>query len=351
MNLEKIFDLLPLDVTEDLYFQRLIAIVVDNLKDASQLISKIQVNEEIYENMDNKDLVSKQEGNTLVNILYRLKDSICSFAVKQGKESYYIYFEVKSFDKMARTILIKTPYGIVVETKESLKVNGFYKSYDSNLYYYDNNYKEIKSDTSEALNKLFSDEFGIPLKSAENMRRRFPLYANYLSYSASEQRMKKRDNSLNDIDFLYFRSPWLVSDVREFIEEEYNNDKQTTVKKYLNQDSNRTSLKNMVGIEQIIEWIQNNLRSDSEFVISNNIYQNLIPVMVGEDAGGFNTRGIIVEKAYDDYYIYEVHFITNRISFRKRLISMEEAQKLFFSNSLNSNVDGLSQFFGIARGR
>ena len=53
----------------------------------------------------------------------------------------------------------------------------------------------------------------------------------------------------------------------------------------------------------------------------------------------------------EDYFLYQVHFTTDKISFVKNMITLEQAQELFLANPLNENVKGLKEFFGITRGR
>lgn len=101
----------------------------------------------------------------------------------------------------------------------------------------------------------------------------------------------------------------------------------------------------------MIKWIELNLEASSEFVISRNIYQNLIPLLTGEESHGIDTKGFIIEKTSSNYYLYEVHFMTEQTIFKKSLISKEEAQSLFLRNPINQNVAGLNDFFRIIRGR
>jgi len=89
----------------------------------------------------------------------------------------------------------------------------------------------------------------------------------------------------------------------------------------------------------------------SELCISYNIYQNLVPIITGEDALGFDTKGVIVEKKGEEYFLYHVHFTTNNIYFTKSLITKDIAKELFLSNSENFDVVGLKELFGVARGR
>lgn len=239
----------------------------------------------------------------------------------------------------------------VIQSKSTLKKNGFYVDYQSDVHYYDIDYNELDIDGTRVLDEMFSDEFGIPFKSARTMRHKFPLYATYLSYFVSEQKMRLRDSKLKDIDFLYFRSPWLVGEIKKFIEEEYNQERKNVVRMYLNKSASNNSLADVNRIAKITDWIQSNLNEDSEMVISDNIFGNLFPILVGEDASGFDTRGIIIEKRKEDYFLYQVHFTTDKTFFVKDLITKEQAQELFKANNKNLEVEGLSEFFGITRGR
>ena len=85
--------------------------------------------------------------------------------------------------------------------------------------------------------------------------------------------------------------------------------------------------------------------------MADNLFTNFLPILLGEDASGFDTKGIIVEKMGEDYFLYQVHFTTDKISFVKNMITLEQAQELFLANPLNENVKGLKEFFGITRGR
>lgn len=248
MSIEAILDLLPLEITEDLYFQNIAKIIIASLRDINnQLLLKIEVNSDLYEKMVNKSLFLIND-TVIISFKYRFKDSICSLGIKYLDDYLYIYYEEKSFQKTKRTILIKSLTGVIVETKETAKEKGIYTYYDANVYYYDLEYQELKTDTSVILDKMFSDEFGIPLNLAGIIRHNFPKYAQKLSIISSENRMKNNDAKLTTNDFFLFLSPWFVNDLKASLEREYNKDRVLAIKKFLKQDPESSSLNNWSGI-------------------------------------------------------------------------------------------------------
>lgn len=351
MTIEEILNLLPDELLSDETFQDIEKTIFEDFESGkAKVIVPINVSEDLLEFIAKKDDFKIADNGNILHFIYVIGEDVCSLGAKYIDESLFVYYEKSSFAKMDRKILIKTDSINVVQSKTTLKENGFYVDYQSDVHYYDIDYNELDIDGTQVLDEMFSDEFGIPLKSASIMRHKFPLYANYLSYFSSEQKMRLRDSKLKDIDFLYFRSPWLVSEIRGFIEEEYNNVSNVAIRTHINKmvencfvDVNR--------IAKITDWIQSNLNEDSEMVISDNIFGNLFPILVGEDVSGFDTRGIIIEKRKEDYFLYQVHFTTDKTCFVKDLITKEQAQELFKANNKNLEVEGLSEFFGITRGR
>jgi len=302
--------------------------------------------------MANKECFSIAALNVLMHFMFRVGEVVYSLGIKELDGTYFVYFEEMHKNRSVSTVLVKNLVGVAVTTKDITKENGYYKNYQANVYYYDNDYKQIKVDVSSVLDQMFKDEFGLySILVARAMRMNFQKYADILSIIAAETKMEKRDRKLEEKDFLYFRSPWLVSDIQDFINDEYNRDKKKVIKKYFNQESTDGYLRHWNNIREVISWIKEIMNNDSEIIVSNNIYQNLIPLLVGDEAPGVNTKGIIIEKLKDNYICYRVHFMTGRIIFDKSEISKENIQELYYSNPLNENVEGLESFFGITRSR
>lgn len=352
MTIEEILNLLPDELLDDETFQDIEKTIFEDFGSGkAKVIVPINVSEDLLEFIAKKDDFEKALNDNILHFIYVIEEDVCSLGVKYIEGSLFVYYEKSSLSKMDRKILIKTECFNVVQNKHTLKENGFYVDYQSDVHYYDNDYNKLDLDDTQVLDEMFSDEFGISLKSASIMRRKFPLYATYLSYFVSEQKMRFRDNNLKDIDFLYFKSPWLVSEIKDFIIEEYEQERKNVVRTYLNKSASNNSLIDVNRIAKITDWIQSNLDGDSEMVISDNVFGNLFPVLVGEDASDFDTKGIIIEKRREEYFLYQVHFTTDKTFFVKDLITEEQAQELFKANNKNLDVEGLSEFFGITRGR
>ncbi len=352
MTIEDILNSVPSDLLTDLSYCDIKSAIIEVFKNSSaKMLLPISIDKKIYENLNRKDNFRIADADTFFGFTFVLGDSLCFLEVKRQKNSILVVYEVSSHSILDRIILVKSEDLTIVESKYYLKEEGIFKDYNTSIRYYDNNFKEVKIDSGSTLDEMFSDEFGIPLESARKMREKFFLYANFLSYSAVEQKMRIRDARLSSIDFLYFRSPWVVRDIDKYIHEEYNNERKNVVKKHFNKiDSDSGKLKTN-RIAKIINWIQENLNENSEMIMADNLFANFLPILLGEDASGFDTKGIIVEKSGEDYFLYQVHFTTDKISFVKSLITLEQAQELFLANPLNENVKGLKEFFGITRGR
>lgn len=352
MTINEILDLLPEELLVDEYFKN-IRNIIENLynKDA-RFLTKILVSKEIYDSLSDKSCFWISTEDSILNLKFSSCDSVCSLGIKHSNDSLVVYFETSSFNKLTRTILVKREDMSAVETKETIKEKGFYKDYKANIYFYDADYNILKVNVDPYLDKMFSEEFGIEsLGLARLVRKNFSHYAESLSYKAAEQKMKIRDNSLTMNDFFYFRRPWIVSLVEDFIREEYDCDKNEFIKKIFGTDSKKSTLIDVNKISSIISWIKSNLDLNSEFVISDNIYQNLVTVMVGTEAPGYCTKGVILEKKNEEYIFYKVFFSTETITCDKKIITKEEAQQLFLSNPKNQKVKDLAAFFGITRGR
>ena len=352
MTIEDILNSVPRYLLTDLSYCDIKNAIIDVFKNSNaKMLLPISIDKKTYGHLNKKDNFQIADVDTFLSFTFVLGDSLCFLEVKRQKNSIIVIYEVSSHSLLDRIILVKSDNLAIVESKYYLKEEGIFKVYNTSIRYYDNNFKEVKIDPSNTLDEMFSDEFGIPLKSARKMREKFFLYANFLSYSAVEQKMRIRDAQLSSIDFLYIRSPWIVRDIDKFLHEEYDNERKIVLKKHFNKINNAGGKLKINRIAKIINWIQGNLNDNSEMVMADNLFTNFLPILLGEDASGFDTKGIIVEKMGEDYFLYQVHFTTDKISFVKSLITLEQAQELFLANPLNENVKGLKEFFGITRGR
>lgn len=331
MNIEEILSLLPEELLNDAYFANLSTILMENLNSGvPKLLNDTIVSSSIYDLLKNKTNVTRSTDNTLLHILVLVKNKIISLGITTKEADFHVYLEIQEEEHNKKSILIKCPYGSIVETKKITKVNGYYQDYEIEVYHYNPDYTPLKADKAFIEDQRFSADFGIPLSLARYMRHNFSKYAINLSRSATEEKMKKVFYSIPKEEYFFFQGPTTIAQLKSYMLAlclKHNNYPQ-----FLNRIDNI-----ILGLSQMID-------STSEIIISNTIIKNLLPSILGLDADGYYIEGFIIEKNDNKFILYELKIITNDIEHNKQEITKEELEELLTINPANANNQDIINF-------
>lgn len=344
-----IFDKLDNTIKSDVYFKKLKDIA---LKETRGNFVIFQVEKRIYDMLNENLKKFFEVAESKEDILtYSLKtnDGIIYFAIKNIDNNLLIELKMDLKDKTKGTVYVKSDNLVRIETVEITKNNGFYKDYQSAIYYYDNAYNEIATNTDEEQDVIFSEEFGIPLSFARFFRLNFKKYAKDISRYVAKRNMEGLDNLLEEKDFYEFLTPFYLDDFQGFINREFSKD-YTLI--YSEMDREDVSLEICNNeFETIINNLKAQIGIDGEVIISSNIYQNLILILLGVIADGISTKGVIIKKVGNIYTLYMVHITNHEVMVIPKDITQEEMEDIYRLNPENDNIEGLAEFFRINRGR
>lgn len=333
MNIEQIISLLPKELLNDAYFEHIINMVTEDFKNENtKALSKIIVAPSIYEYLTSKNNFMKSTDNTLLHFLYTSNNKVISFGIKVHGEDFHVYYEVQEQANNKRTVLVKTPVGSVIETKKISKKDGYYTNYETEAYYYDSDYKMIKTDTEKVKDELFSSEFGIPLELSRVFRKSFSKYAIPLSRSATELKMRQKSFSIPKKELFLFIGATTIEYLKSYILSiclEHNKDNYPT---------------HLDRLDNIINKLSTFINPTFEIIISNNIITNLLPSILGLDADGYYIEGFIIEKNDDSFVLYELRITTNHIEHTKHELTKEELEELLTINIANSTNPNITKF-------
>lgn len=341
---DRVYDTIRLDP----YFIKLREIA---LNDASGEFVSFQVQKRIYDKLDDsfKSFVKVSHDPEMI-LRYALATSngIIYFTIKYVDDLLFIELKKDLDNEIVSTIYTKFTTLSRVETVRILKNNGFYEDYECNIYYYDKDFNLVSGATEEEKDITFSEEFKVPIEFSRLFRLNFKKYSKEISRYVSSKRMEKSDDLLTDKDYYSFLSPFYLDEFADFINREYSKNVREAYKILTNNDG-------IAIYNNEFESIEENLKAqigvDGEVIISSNIYQNLIYVLLGILADGISTKGYIIKKLNGVYTLYDVNITNNQIVFFPRILSDEELKQIYYANEENQNVEGLKEFFGITRGR
>lgn len=339
---------LPKEVKEDAYFEELKNIVLkDVFSDNVNLLCSIGVCQEIYEQLDSLEYVYPLKDEALVYFLYELDGVIVEFGVKKEKNDYVVQLKHLNGQKRTKTILVKREDCSLIETIDSRVINGYYLSYDMEIYCYNIDYSGFLDIDVESLkDELFAHEFGIPSNMARNIRNNFNKFNIQVSNLRTSLKMLQRDSNLTEKELFLFREPFYLINMKEYMIEEYA--------KYIIEDGKKVydlsaidTLPCIGRLDSILDYLIKKIGDYSEIVISNNLFHNLTLVLSGYMADAINSRGIIIKKCEAGFILYLVYIEHDNVALEEKNISYEEAKEIFEKNPLNSEVPGLSTFFDI----
>lgn len=325
MQIENILELLPKELLYDDFVDHIIEKIINHFQNPkTKLLSQFTVSESIYNSLANKNNLMISKNDTILSFSYQCNDEVISIGIKKCSNHFAVYFESQELEDDIKILLIKSASGSVIQTKKTKKQGGIISNYEIELYYYNSEYRLIKTDIEPAKDKLFSDEFKIPLSLSRYMRRNFSKYRVMLSQMQAEVKMQAKEAKMAKEEFFLFKGPTTINDLKSFIVETYL-------------EKNNLSPKYLDRIDFIILKLSEIIESTAQIIIGSNILINLIPSITGIDAAGYHMNGYIVQKEQDNFILYELQIKTDNITYAKKVISIEELQLLLSLNSANNN--------------
>ena len=347
--LTEVLDKVSTAINLDAYLKELKNII---LKDIEGEFITFTVHKSIYDLLDNKELKSylkvSEDSEIVIRFALSLTDGLLFFTLKYVDNLLFMELKKELLDKVVSTIYVKFADFSRVETTEVTKDNGFYEDYHCGIYYYDADFNLVSEATDEEKDAVFGKEFNIPKEFVRFFRLNFKRYAKEISRYVSSKQMENADEKLSEKDFWYFLAPFNLNEFSNFINREYSK-KISAAFKMVNGYDYITIYNN--EFKTIEENLISQIGTDGEVIISSNIYQNLINVLLGVTADGISTNGYIIKKSNGVYTLYDVNITNNHVLFFPRVISDEEIKRIYYSNDVNQNVEGLAEFFGVTRGR
>lgn len=347
--LQEILNKLPKRIKNDIYFQNLKSIVLNELCSVDvNMLCDIGVAQKIYEELDVELLnYTYPINDALVYALYSLDGIIVEFGVRKEKDAYLVQLTKVEKGKETKTILVKYKDKSLIETIESERDLGYYKNYDIEIYCYDNLYKELEDVDIEAIkDSLFAQQFCLAEDIARSIRKHFQDFAFQVSNIGTSLKMMRSDADLSQENLFLFREPFYLRDFKNYMCQEYAKFSVADGKKVYDM-SLINDLVCIDRIDLILFNLVNLIGEDSYVIISDNIFRNLSLVLSGYAANAINTSGVIMKKSELGFIMYSVNITSNNVSSVRKELTLEEAREIYDANPLNSLVEGLNDFFDV----
>ncbi|MCI9281423.1 MAG: hypothetical protein HFI49_04115 [Bacilli bacterium] len=343
-----IFNELYDSIKQDPYFMRLKDIV---LKEAKGNLISFEVQKRIFDKLGDslKNTVSfSHDSDIILRYALDIPEGILFFTIKYVDNLLFIELKKDLETEITSTVYTKFPALSRIETIRVIKNCGFYEDYECNIYYYDKDFNLVSGASEEEKDLTFSEEFKIPIEFARFFRLNFKKYSKEISRYISSKKMEGLDELLTDKDYCSFLSPFYLDEFGDFINREYSKNVSEAYKVITGDDS--IALYNH-EFSLIEESLKAQIGTDGEIVISSNIYQNLIYVLLGILADGISIKGNIIKKLNGIYTLYIVNISNNQVVFLPRILNENDLKDIYYANENNQKVEGLAEFFGITRGR
>ncbi len=344
----EVFKKLPKKVKKDAYFKKLKSIVLNDVFNGNvNILCSIGVCKEIYGELAQYEYLYPLNDEAMVYFLYELDGNIVEFGVKKEVDGYSVQLNKMNGSRRTKTILVKHKGNSLIETVDSGVINGYCNKFDMEIYCYNLDYTDtIDIDIEAFKDELFSKQFGVPLNMVRNIRNNFDKFFVQVSEMEAAIYMMNKDVELSEKDLFYFREPFYLIDMKEYMKLEYAKYRVEDGKKIY--DVERINeLACIDRIDWILDYLLQYIGGDSEVVISNNLFKNLVLVLSGYMANAINTKGVIIKKCDVGFVLYWVHIVKDKVLIDEKEISEAEAKEIFEKNPLNAEVAGLSNFFEV----
>lgn len=344
--MEQIFELLPISLREN----KVVDQTLDNLEDFLvkniTWIGYIVVLPELYDKLtaklpEWKDKIEINSDNT-TNIL--------NFFAQAGPE---VFFSLKDYglaqklqihmfyeNGLHKKVLIENVINgcsiSIITTKEE---NSIITDYEHELHYYDNFGNCLDNPDNEIeKDKLFSEEFLVPLEKAREYRMNFKKYQKEINQYRFENSNREIEENL--VDNL-FHSPFYLEELEPFVRTELLNEIRQI---------EGTSYEDFCGdtgaLKDIISSLKNLMGESDEVVISDHFCNILESYLLGLYDQRLYNKGLIIKKLNGDYTLYYIHLDNNQIFGIPKQLTERDIKLILESNEQNLNVEGLQEFFG-----
>lgn len=337
---KKILEFLPSEIRTDKLLENIILGIETSLDKNDIWI--LRIGEDYLDLIDDEELIKRvgidSHEKVILNLFsYCDLDSI-SIKIYNDGDFYTIEYSNKNERVHREITIIKNDFFIRVLVREYELEDNRYQSYNCNIYYYDTNYvlnedEGIEEDIQLEVDQDFADVFNVNVSEAKKYRDNFDKYKDFLNSNVIKKSMDGDNDSFEDL--CVFSLPFLMRNLKHVI-----------------LDGNADLSEHVLDkLEKIIEAFKTNIDDLDEVVISENFINNILSYSLGLTHDILYSRGVIAKKYGDNYVFYYFLVDDNEVYTISKILSEEDAKKLYYKNKENMYVEGLDAFFGITNNR
>ncbi len=355
MNIKDVFDkvisVLPEDIKNNYSLKSLFKAFLSNInkyKDAT-----ISIRESLYNQFEEfskcKSIISMEEEDTKIFYFssYDEYGSVIFYLDENMQDKAYL-----KINNYSENININYEVTLCLGDNNIWKLvsyltdNQYYfLDYNIEMYSYNKDNKLIEKDFEKEKDEEFANTFGIDKKEANYYRLNFRDNAYKLNKRFIESEMESLDKTYTCTSYM-FAPPFKMNDFREYILD-------TTLEE-LEEDNVESEEIDTQSIEykridKIYKLINKNINNKGEFVMTYNLFWNLLTYL-NEEIEVLDTTGVIIRKYREEYTLYYVYINTEMVTIIPKSISMEEANNLYLSDENNSITYGVKDFFSKGKG-
>ena len=344
--MEQIFELSPISLRENKVVDQTLKNLKDFLVKNITWIGYIVVSPELYDKVTAK----LPEWKEKIEINSDNITSILNFFVQAGPR---ITFTLKNYG-LAQKLQIQMFYenglhkkllienvinGCVISMTTTEEENSIITSYEHELHYYDsfgncldNPDNEIEKD------KLFSEEFLVPLEKAREYRTNFKKYQKEINQYRFENSSREIEENL--VDNL-FHSPFHLEELEPFVRAELLDEMRK-----IKGPSYEDFCGDTGALNDMINSLTNLMGESDEVIISDHFYNILVNYLLGIFDQRLYNKGIIIKKLNGHYTLYYIHLDNNQIFGIPKQLTEKDIKLILERNEQNLNVESLQEFFG-----
>lgn len=363
--IEEVLSLLPENIRENVCFKELVSRLED-IVDTLDIVS-INVRADLIDR--NKDLLDSVIGIDIDSpVIFSILAKECEFTV-EGKEIVIVTFtEIEDEGEYRREITSEVTINESETLWEIMNVlsdrANYYHEYSADLFVYNKDGDQIKFDGKEEfLDDNFAGVFGIPLEEARECRLNYEEYRGYVN----EVKAMTYLSGIDDLESNYFMSPFEMKELGTLfgVASEETDEEEGTESDYDGYDdgddgddgddnSEEDYLDEVIveealeKVEQIVDEMKRIMGNLGLFSMSLNLFYNVNDYISGKVVL-LDTKGIFIRKLDNQYTMFCVYLSDDQTMVIPRVLSKEEAKRLYEKDERNKDVLGLDSFFGVSK--
>ncbi len=345
--LSDIFDLLDPEIYNTAYFQELEKIILANCQIGD---ITFKVSPEIYDCLKEFDYPE----DLGISSEFFLEIESDDFLLKISKDEnglYIVELNIQTEDLETINEYYFSTEIAIIETTQLKKKDGYYSSFDCEVYYYFGN--KLSTPFNIYVNGYkdmsFSKKFEMPQILANYFRKNFKKLSSLIAYYQETGQFSCLDPYLDTTDYASFLRPFKMSEIEDFIKKQFLYEIAGLLEDAIFNNDSFEELP-IDEIDYVLDNLIRSIGTDGTCIMSHNIYQSICMYILGY-IDSLDTKGFIIKKTDDGFHLFAIAIEGYKVLAIELNATEEEIKSLYDCNPLNKDIPELEGFFNTTRGR